>query len=39
VAGPRRLLQEKYPQYRGRPPDGPAIVIEITDVTWWEWVV
>ena len=38
VAEPRRLLQEKYPQYRGQPPDGPAIVIEITDVTWWEWI-
>lgn len=37
VAAPRRLLQQKYPQYRKSPPDGPAIVIDITDVTWWEW--
>lgn len=33
----RRLLQEKYPQYQDRPPDGPAIVIQISNVTWWEW--
>jgi PPOX class probable F420-dependent enzyme len=31
------LLQSKYPQYRGQPPDGPAISIAISGVTWWEW--
>lgn len=33
----RNLLQSKYPQYRDQPPDGPAIAIAITGVTWWEW--
>jgi PPOX class probable F420-dependent enzyme len=29
------LLVERYEQYRNRPPEGPAIVIEIT--TWRGW--
>ncbi|MEX1091847.1 MAG: TIGR03668 family PPOX class F420-dependent oxidoreductase [Acidimicrobiia bacterium] len=33
----RTLLQSKYPQYRDQPPDGPALSIAITGVTWWEW--
>ncbi|MEX1037559.1 MAG: TIGR03668 family PPOX class F420-dependent oxidoreductase [Acidimicrobiia bacterium] len=33
----RSLLQKKYPQYRDQPPDGPAICVRITGVTWWEW--
>lgn len=33
----RALLQSKYPQYGDQPPDGPAISIAITGVTWWEW--
>jgi PPOX class probable F420-dependent enzyme len=28
-------LVAKYGQYRTRPPDGPAIVIRITDLTGW----
>jgi PPOX class probable F420-dependent enzyme len=33
----RSLLRSKYPQYEDQPPDGPAITIAITGVTWWEW--
>ena len=33
----RALLASKYPQYRDLPPDGPAVSIAITGVTWWEW--
>lgn len=33
----RTLLESKYPQYENQPPDGPAISIAITGVTWWEW--
>lgn len=29
-------LTAKYHQYRETPPDGPAISVEIRDVTWWE---
>lgn len=32
----RQLLEAKYPQYRGRPPEGPAIVVGITRVASWE---
>lgn len=32
----RRLLTEKYHPYRLRPPDGPAVVVEITAVRSWE---
>ncbi len=28
-------LADKYPQYRGQPPDGPAIVITIEKVSGW----
>ena len=38
LATARRLLREKYPQHQNQPLDGPAIVIEVTDVAWWEWV-
>ena len=37
VTTARTLLQSKYPQYENQPPDGPAISIAITGVTWWEW--
>jgi PPOX class probable F420-dependent enzyme len=37
LAVARSCLQEKYPQYRDQPPGGPAIRIEITGVTSWEW--
>lgn len=37
LAAARSLLQKKYPQYRDQPPDGPAVCIGITGVTWWEW--
>ncbi|MEX2322457.1 MAG: TIGR03668 family PPOX class F420-dependent oxidoreductase [Acidimicrobiia bacterium] len=37
MAALRRPFGEKYPQYRDQPPGGPAIVIGITDVTWWDW--
>jgi PPOX class probable F420-dependent enzyme len=33
----RSCLQEKYSQYRDQPPPGPAIRIEITAVSSWEW--
>jgi PPOX class probable F420-dependent enzyme len=29
------LLQEKYPQYRSGPPDGPVLAVDITDVRSW----
>jgi PPOX class probable F420-dependent enzyme len=29
------LLQEKYPQYRSRPPDGPVLAVDIADVRSW----
>jgi len=28
-------LAAKYPQYRGHPPDGPAIVIAIERISGW----
>jgi PPOX class probable F420-dependent enzyme len=28
-------LVEKYPQYRQRPPEGPAIVVDITEWAGW----
>ena len=31
----RDLLEAKYEQYRGRPPEGPAILIHVTDRTHW----
>jgi PPOX class probable F420-dependent enzyme len=33
----RTCLQDKYSQYRDQPPLGPAIRIEITGVSSWEW--
>lgn len=33
----QRLLMEKYHQYLADPPMGPAIVISIDKLTWWEW--
>jgi PPOX class probable F420-dependent enzyme len=29
------LLQEKYPQYRTEPPDGPVLAVDVTDVRVW----
>ena len=29
------LLQEKYPQYRSEPPDGPILAVDISDVRSW----
>lgn len=37
LAVARSCLQEKYSQYQDQPPDGPAIRIEITGVSSWEW--
>ena len=37
VTTARALLESKYPQYRDQPPDGPAISVAISGVTWWEW--
>jgi PPOX class probable F420-dependent enzyme len=34
--GALSLLASKYPQYRARPPEGPAVAIVIARVTWWE---
>jgi PPOX class probable F420-dependent enzyme len=30
------LLQEKYPQYRAEPPDGPVLAVDVTDVREWQ---
>jgi PPOX class probable F420-dependent enzyme len=29
------LLQEKYPQYREEPPDGPVLAVDVTEVREW----
>jgi len=29
------LLQEKYPQYRTEPPNGPVLAVDVTDVRVW----
>jgi PPOX class probable F420-dependent enzyme len=29
------LLQEKYPQYRAEPPEGPVLAIDVTEVREW----
>ncbi len=29
------LLQEKYPQYRAEPPEGPVLAVDITEVRDW----
>ncbi len=35
MAGPLRLLAERYPQYRASPPAGPLIVIRADRWTGW----
>jgi PPOX class probable F420-dependent enzyme len=35
MAGPIRLLTERYPQYRDAPPAGPVISILVSDVAGW----
>jgi hypothetical protein len=30
-----RLLEEKYPQYRTEPPDGPILAVDVTEVRDW----
>lgn len=35
MAGPLRLLAERYEQYRQTPPEGPVIVIEVTRWSGW----
>jgi hypothetical protein len=29
------LLQEKYPQYRTDPPDGPVLAVDVTEMREW----
>ncbi len=29
------LLQEKYPQYRTEPPDGPVLAVDVTELREW----
>jgi PPOX class probable F420-dependent enzyme len=29
------LLQEKYPQYRAEPPEGPVLAVDVTEVRDW----
>jgi PPOX class probable F420-dependent enzyme len=29
------LLQEKYPQYRTEPPDGPVLAVDVSEVRDW----
>jgi PPOX class probable F420-dependent enzyme len=29
------LLQEKYPQYRTEPPDGPVLAVDVTEMREW----
>jgi PPOX class probable F420-dependent enzyme len=29
------LLQEKYPQYRTEPPEGPVLAVDVTEVRDW----
>lgn len=31
----RRALQERHPQYRAHPPEGPAVILEIERVSGW----
>jgi PPOX class probable F420-dependent enzyme len=30
-----RLLEEKYPQYRTEPPEGPVLAVDVTEVREW----
>lgn len=36
-AEPVRLLAEKYPQYRERPPEGPVVAVDVTRWTGWSY--
>jgi len=36
-AEPIRLLREKYPQYRERPPAGPVIEVRVTRWSGWSY--
>ena len=29
------LLQEKYPQYRAEPPEGPVLAVDVTETREW----
>jgi PPOX class probable F420-dependent enzyme len=29
------LLMEKYAQYRGEPPDGPVLAVDVTEIRGW----
>lgn len=33
----KQKLMAKYSQYQEEPPAGPAIVIEVSAVSWWSW--
>lgn len=35
IAGAIRLLIEKYPQYRGRPPEGPVLALDVDRWRGW----
>jgi PPOX class probable F420-dependent enzyme len=35
MAGPIRLLTERYPQYRRRPPAGPVICVAVDRWAGW----
>lgn len=35
MAGPLRLLADRYPQYRASPPAGPVICVQVTRWTGW----
>lgn len=35
IAGPVRLLAQRYPQYREQPPEGPVISILVSRWTGW----
>ena len=35
MAGPVRLLAERYPQYRSSPPAGPVICVQVDHWTGW----
>ena len=30
------LLQQKYPQYRSEPPQGPVLAVDVTETRAWE---
>lgn len=35
LAGPVRLLAQRYPQYRDLPPEGPVIAVAVERLTGW----